>query len=88
MKKFLPVFSALLAATILFSTAGCSSVYYAAYEKVGVYKRDLLKKRVVEARDDQKEAQVQFKDAFLEQAALVDADFFVGRVINTAATGG
>ena len=54
MKKLLPVFSALLAATILFSVAGCTSVYYAAYEKVGVYKRDLLKKRVVEARDDRR----------------------------------
>ena len=58
--RFLP---ALLAAVLIFQTAGCSSVYYAAYEKVGVYKRDLLKKRVIEARDDQKEAQTQFKDA-------------------------
>jgi len=36
---------------------------YSAYEKVGVYKRDLLKKRVVAARDEQKEAQQEFKDA-------------------------
>src|SRR5882724_3281509 len=28
---------------------GCSSVYYSAWEKVGVYKRDLLKKRVIAA---------------------------------------
>ena len=35
MKKLLRVFSALLAVAILFSTAGCTSVYYAAYEKVG-----------------------------------------------------
>ena len=63
MKKFLFLLPALLAASLIFQTAGCSSVYYAAYEKVGVYKRDLLKKRVVEARDDQKEAQTQFKDA-------------------------
>ena len=32
-------------------------------EKVGVYKRDLLKKRVVAARDDQQAASEQFKDA-------------------------
>jgi hypothetical protein len=44
-------------------TAGCRSTYYAAYEQLGVYKRDLLKKRVVEARDDQKAASQQFKDA-------------------------
>ena len=43
--------------------AGCSSVYYKAWEMVGVEKRDLLKKRVVAARDEQKEAGEQFKDA-------------------------
>jgi hypothetical protein len=36
---------------------------YSAYEKVGVYKRDLLKKRVVAARDEEKKAQEEFKDA-------------------------
>lgn len=35
---------------------------YSAYEKVGVYKRDLLKKRVVAARDEEKNAQEGFKD--------------------------
>ncbi|HLP78951.1 MAG TPA: DUF2959 family protein, partial [Candidatus Paceibacterota bacterium] len=43
--------------------SGCRSAYYAAYEKFGVYKRDLLKKNVVAARDEQKEASQQFKDA-------------------------
>jgi len=43
--------------------AGCKSAYYGAYEKFGVYKRDLLKKRVVAARDDQQAASEQFKDA-------------------------
>jgi hypothetical protein len=41
----------------------CRSTYYAAYEKVGLYKRDLLKKRVVAARDEQAEAGQEFKDA-------------------------
>ena len=36
---------------------------YSAYETVGVYKRDLLKKRVVAARDEEKGAQQEFKDA-------------------------
>lgn len=36
---------------------------YSTYEQFGVYKRDLLKKRVVAARDDQQEAGEQFKDA-------------------------
>lgn len=40
----------------------CKNMVYSAYEKVGVYKRDLLKKRVVAARDEQKSAQQEFKD--------------------------
>ena len=47
----------------LSSLIGCRSVMYSAYEKVGVYKRDLLKKRVVAARDEEKNAQQEFKDA-------------------------
>ena len=58
----------LLIAALL--AVGCRSTYYAAYEKVGVYKRDLLKKRVIEARDDQKEAQKQFKDALTQLKEL------------------
>lgn len=42
---------------------GCRSAYYSAWEKFGVYKRDLLKKKVIAARDDQKAAGEQFKDA-------------------------
>jgi len=48
---------------VLLALTSCKSVYYGAYEKFGVYKRDLLKKRVVAARDEQKEASVEFKDA-------------------------
>ncbi len=48
---------------LLLLTFGCSSAYYSTWEKFGVYKRDLLKKRVLAARDDQKEAGQQFKDA-------------------------
>jgi uncharacterized protein (DUF849 family) len=43
--------------------AGCRSAYYSTMETFGVYKRDLLKKRVAAARDDQKAASEQFKDA-------------------------
>lgn len=55
-------FGALLASFIL-ATAGCRSAMYSTYEKFGVYKRDLLKKRVIAARDEEKEAGEQFKDA-------------------------
>lgn len=51
------------AALALVLVTGCRSAVYSAYEKVGVYKRDLLKKRVVAARNEQKEAGEQFKDA-------------------------
>jgi hypothetical protein len=36
---------------------------YSAYEMVGIEKRDLLKRRIVTARDEQKEAGEEFKDA-------------------------
>ena len=47
----------------LLLAAGCRSAYYSAWEKFGVYKRGLLKKKVVAARDDEKAASEQFKDA-------------------------
>ena len=56
------------------AAAGCSTVYYSAWEKVGVYKRDLLKKRVVAARDEQKEAGAQFKDALTRFKELYNFD--------------
>jgi Protein of unknown function (DUF2959) len=48
---------------IIVAASGCRQVYYSAWEKVGVYKRDLLKKRVAAARDEEKAAAEQFKDA-------------------------
>ncbi len=62
--KLIPVRS--LAPLLLLSAlslTACRGVMYSAYEKVGVYKRDLLKKRVVAARDEEKGAQQEFKDA-------------------------
>ena len=48
---------------LLLCATACRNVVYSTYETFGVYKRDLLKKRVVAARDEQKEAQKEFKDA-------------------------
>jgi hypothetical protein len=53
----------LMSACALLALAGCKSAYYGAYEKFGVYKRDLLKKNVLAARTDQQKASEQFKDA-------------------------
>jgi hypothetical protein len=45
------------------AVSGCRNAMYSTYEKFGVYKRDLLAKRVTAARDEQKKAQEEFKDA-------------------------
>ena len=52
----LVLFALVLLAAAAISFTGCSSGYYSAYEKIGGYKRDLLKKRVAAARDDQQAA--------------------------------
>jgi DNA repair exonuclease SbcCD ATPase subunit len=61
-------------AACLLLAAGCRSTYYAAYEKFGVYKRDLLKKRVAAARDDQKRAGEQFQSALTRLKAITGFD--------------
>ena len=61
-------FSLLLAIVVI--GPGCRSTYYSTMEKFGVYKRDLLKKRVMAARDEQKDASQQFKDAMTRLRAL------------------
>lgn len=57
------VWLGVLVAVVVVFGSGCRSAVYSTYEKFGVYKRDLLKKRVVAARDEQTEAGEQFKDA-------------------------
>lgn len=42
---------------------GCKSTYYAAWEKMGKHKRDLLRNYVEDARDEQQKAKEEFKDA-------------------------
>jgi hypothetical protein len=65
----------LLSLVCVLSLLGCKSAYYSTWEKFGVYKRDLLKKRVVAARDDQQAASNQFKDALTR---LKDITHFEG----------
>lgn len=60
----------LLAGPIL---GGCATVQYAAYEKVGLHKRDLLVDRVEDARDAQDEAKEEFVSAYERFVALVGA---------------
>ena len=65
-------FSVLLLALLV--TTSCSSVYYKTYEAFGVYKRDLLKKRVAAARDEQQEASTEFKDALTRLKEITQFD--------------
>ncbi|MEO5802116.1 MAG: DUF2959 family protein, partial [Verrucomicrobiota bacterium] len=60
--KRLTAYGIALVCALFFLTA-CKNTVYSAYEKFGVYKRDLLKKNVIAARDEQKDAQQEFKDA-------------------------
>jgi hypothetical protein len=55
--------TASLLAGVLVLAIGCRSAYYAAWEKLGYHKRDILKDRVIDARDEQQAASEQFKDA-------------------------
>jgi hypothetical protein len=65
---------AMVAAFMASLGTGCRTTYYAAYEKFGVFKRDLLKKRVLAARDEQKAAGEQFKDALTRLKAITRFD--------------
>ncbi len=72
MKRSLGIGLLLLATALTFTA--CRSTYYAAYETFGVYKRDLLKKRVVAARDEQKDASQEFKDALTRLKEITKFD--------------
>jgi len=68
MKLIVSAFIALLTLT------GCQSAYYAAWEKVGVEKRDILVDRVENAKESQEEAQEQFSSALEAFSAVVAFD--------------
>ena len=68
MKRSLAVFAAALL------LAGCQSAYYAAAEKVGYAKREILVDRVESARDAQQDAREEITDALTEFRKVVDFD--------------
>lgn len=59
---------------MLLSVTACQSAYYAAWEKVGVEKREILVDRVEDARDSQTEAEEQFSSALEEFSSLIQFD--------------
>lgn len=64
----------LLVGLTLAILGGCQSAYYAAWEKLGVEKREILVDRVEDARESQQEAQEQFSSALEELSALINFD--------------
>lgn len=62
----------LLVAALL--SVGCKSTYYAAWEKLGWEKRDILVDRVQDARDDQQAAKEQFASALEQFQSVMNFD--------------
>ena len=58
----------------LVALVGCQSTYYAAWEKMGWHKRDILVDRVEDARDAQDEAKEQFVSALDQFKAVTSFD--------------
>jgi hypothetical protein len=54
----------------LLALASCNSIYYAAWEKLGWEKRDLLVSAVKSARNEQKDAGEEFQDALTQLQKL------------------
>ncbi|GGF85410.1 DUF2959 domain-containing protein [Alteromonas lipolytica] len=63
-----------LTALLVSSLSACQSAYYAAWEKVGVEKREILVDRVEDARESQEDAEEQFSSALEEFSALIQFD--------------
>jgi hypothetical protein len=64
----------LIVISLLVCLTACQSAYYAAWEKVGVEKRDILVDRVENAKDSQEEAQQQFSSALEQLSLLINFD--------------
>ncbi len=64
----------LLLLSFVFLLGGCSTAKYAALEKVGIYKRDILVDRVEDAQQAQKEAKKEVVSAYQAFTRLVDVD--------------
>ena len=51
-------------AILLLCLAGCTTAYYGAMENLGQHKRDILRSRIEAGREDQQDAQEQFKTTY------------------------
>jgi hypothetical protein len=57
------VTATLLLLTLL-APMGCQNVYYGAWERLGVHKRDILRDRIGNGQEEQEEAREQFQSAY------------------------
>ena len=69
--KLIKLISVIMTLTVL---TACQSAYYAAWEKLGVEKRDILVDRVEDARETQQDAQEQFSSALEQFSTLINFD--------------
>ncbi len=58
----------------IFILSGCASSYYAAMEKIGIHKRDILVDRIEAAKESQQDGQQQFRNALEQYRAVVQFD--------------
>jgi len=64
----------LTALALVLTVPACSTVKYNTLEKFGIHKRDILVANVGDARDTQKDAQAQFKDALERFGSIVEIE--------------
>ncbi|MGJ8681571.1 DUF2959 domain-containing protein [Paraglaciecola sp.] len=64
----------LILVALLTICASCQNAYYAAWEKLGIEKRDILVDRVEDAKESQEDAQQQFSSALEEFSHLLNFD--------------
>jgi Skp family chaperone for outer membrane proteins len=64
----------ILTLMMLTALTACQSAYYAAWEKVGVEKRDILVDRVEDAKGSQEDAQQQFSSALEQFSKIINFD--------------
>jgi chromosome segregation ATPase len=69
-----PMALAVLITLTAVAASGCDSWYYKTMKKFGVEKRDILVKRVKDARESQQEAKDEFKTALERFKAVIDVD--------------
>ena len=74
LRKNVLVARLLVCGFLLAALPGCSRMYYAGLEKVGIPKRDLLERRVEKAQESQEETKKQFSSALERFRATVQID--------------